>query len=782
MMRIATLFALVLVLGASAAAAQSATPPTTAAAQPIVLRGVIRDAENSAALRAARVTATFGTARGVVIRSNDDGAVSTAVSATFEPLRTAVVMSDGNGIFSLPVPGDLPLSITVIKAGYASPTLRVPVEQARDGALLEVRLARAAVIVGRLPDIGGERPDVSTLLLGAVSADGKRLPESAAAILVDERGEFRVGGLTAGRYVIEGFAGSSAGAYRVAPLPVDVQAGVEMAVNVAFDRAEPLQITGPTPGGLVIRPAGTPLDPPPAAGGSVRGRVLTVAGEPVAGATVEARRSGFGRTGRTDASGRFAVQGLTPGSYTVRAYKRGFVGSEHGQRGDDLPAAPVVVEADKDIEGITIALPRASVVTGTVVDEHGEPLQDVGVHLLRVRSSSTGLVAIRDQGTFAQRTDDRGQFRLANVDVGDYVVSASLPSETVDGSAGSRMAYAPVYFPEALDFNAATPLRVGRAEELHGVFITMRRVPVARVAGTILNSEGSPFSGTVRLTARQSPVVLSEARVVHPDPNGAFAFDNVTMGEYLLQALVGSGPSGPEFATRALTIADRDPDPIVLRTSSGSSLRGRFVLEGDADGTMWGYTASAVPDERAWTPGSVSNLGSPIRNGEAFALNGLAGPARLHVASEDENWYLKSIVIDGFDVADRPFDFGFGGRLYADVDVTFSRLGASITGTATDERATPVRDYAVYIFPTDRDGWFPTSRRVKLARAGADGSFRVRALPPGDYWIAAVGRIEPGQRAGDWDPDLFDALSTRAVRVTVGESEARTLTLRLVNR
>jgi hypothetical protein len=71
---------------------------------------------------------------------------------------------------------------------------------------------------------------------------------------------------------------------------------------------------------------------------------------------------------------------------------------------------------------------------------------------------------------------------------------------------------------------------------------------------------------------------------------------------------------------------------------------------------------------------------------------------------------------------------------------------------------------------------------VKLARAGADGSFRVRALPPGDYWIAAVGRIEPGQRAGDWDPDLFDALSTRAVRVTVGESEARTLTLRLVNR
>jgi hypothetical protein len=45
-----------------------------------------------------------------------------------------------------------------------------------------------------------------------------------------------------------------------------------------------------------------------------------------------------------------------------------------------------------------------------------------------------------------------------------------------------------------------------------------------------------------------------------------------------------------------------------------------------------------------------------------------------------------------------------------------------------------------------------------------------------------VARIDQGQRAGNWDPDLFDVLSTRAVRLTVGEAEARTLTLRLVNR
>jgi hypothetical protein len=700
MMRTTTLAALVFVLTVSAAAAQSvsgtsATPPR------VVFRGVVLDAENGAALRAARVTALSG------------------------PQRNVVLMSDDKGAFSMPVPADAPFSIKVIKAGYASPTLLIPIERLRDGSLLEVRLARAAVLIGRLPDIAGAAPELSSLLLRRPNADGKSAV-TVTAIAIDDRGEFRVGGLTAGRYTIEGFAGAAPAGYRVPPVTFDLQAGVETTVNLTYERSEPLQITIPmttADGGIVIRSAGVPApDAPPVSGSSIRGRVMTATGEPIEGATVRVTRSSGGRNGRTDASGQFTLQGLTPGSYTVNASRRGFVPAAHGERGDDLPAAPVIVEADKDVEGISIVLPRASVVTGTVVDEHGEPLQDVGVQLLRVRSSSTGLVAIRDQGTFSQRTDDRGQFRLANVDVGDYIVSASLPADSVDGSPGSRMTYAPVYFPEALEFNSGTPLRVGRAEEIHGLFMTMRRVPVARVAGTVLNSDGSPFSGTVRLTSRHS---LSEARVLHPDPHGAFAFDTVTAGDYLVQAF-GRGPSGPEFAVRAVTITDRDPDSIALRTSPGSSITGRFVLEGDADGTMWGYTASAVPDQRASTPGSVTNLGSPIRHGHPFALTGLAGPARLHIASEDENWYLKSIVIDGFDAADRLFDFGIGGRSYTDVDVTFSRLGASITGTATDERATPVRDYAVYIFPTDRDGWFPNSRRVKLARAGADGRFRVK--------------------------------------------------------
>jgi hypothetical protein len=176
-------------------------------------------------------------------------------------------------------------------------------------------------------------------------------------------------------------------------------------------------------------------------------------------------------------------------------------------------------------------------------------------------------------------------------------------------------------------------------------------------------------------------------------------------------------------------------------------------------------------------------MGSPISTGEPFTLSALAGETRLRFWTDDENWYLKSILINGFDIADTPFDFGFDGRDYSDVEVVFSRLGASIAGRATDERAAPVRDYAVLVFSTDRDKWVVGSRWVKLARSSADGVFKVPALPPGDYWVAAIDRVDATPAAADWvDAELLTMLSSRATRVTLGERQSHTATLRLVTR
>jgi hypothetical protein len=51
----------------------------------------------------------------------------------------------------------------------------------------------------------------------------------------------------------------------------------------------------------------------------------------------------------------------------------------------------------------------------------------------------------------------------------------------------------------------------------------------------------------------------------------------------------------------------------------------------------------------------------------------------------------------------------------------------------------------VIVYPTDRTRWFAGSRRVQATRPGTDGRFAFANLPAGDYLIAALTDVEPGE-------------------------------------
>lgn len=72
---------------------------------------------------------------------------------------------------------------------------------------------------------------------------------------------------------------------------------------------------------------------------------------------------------------------------------------------------------------------------------------------------------------------------------------------------------------------------------------------------------------------------------------------------------------------------------------------------------------------------------------------------------------------------------------------------------------------------------------MRIARAGADGTFRVPSLPPGTYWTVAVDRIDAAIGTPDAsDVALLEQLSPHAVSVGLAESETRELTLRVLVR
>jgi len=127
----------------------------------------------------------------------------------------------------------------------------------------------------------------------------------------------------------------------------------------------------------------------------VAGTVLNaVTGEPLRRAAVTIPQSAT----LTDAAGVFRFCGLPAGSYYANAEKPGFVAGGY----------PVTVGPSR--EDLLLRLHPLSMVSGKVLDDAGEPLQNALIQLLSMEVAE-GRRRVRVASAIA--TDDRGEYRLA---------------------------------------------------------------------------------------------------------------------------------------------------------------------------------------------------------------------------------------------------------------------------------------------------------------------------------------------------------------------------------
>ena len=91
-------------------------------------------------------------------------------------------------------------------------------------------------------------------------------------------------------------------------------------------------------------------------------------------------------------------------------------------------------------------------------------------------------------------------------------------------------------------------------------------------------------------------------------------------------------------------------------------------------------------------------------------------------------------------------------------------------------RGRPSPDYTVVLFPAEPSLWVPQSRRIQGVRPAADGAYVIRNLPAGNYLVAAVDDVEPGE----WfDPAFLQRLVPAAVRITIADSEQKVQDVRI---
>lgn len=519
----------------------------------------------------------------------------------------------------------------------------------------------------------------------------------------------------------------------------------------------------------------------------LQGRVLTTEGRPLSRARVMllSNEINVRRYATSDAEGRYEFAELPEGRFTITASKGGYVLLQYGQRRPFEPGRLVAVSGSQVLEKIDIRLPRGSVISGRITDELGEPLTGARVEAQRYQFGPDGARSLSGVGPFTQ-SDDRGEFRVYGLMPGEYLVSASLsaPANIRQGNSPDvTEEFATTFYPGTPSPSEAQPVGVGLGEET-SVIIPLRAMRMARLTGTVVDSLGRPAVGaTISLESFPGG---GGSRVVFGgdlEANGSFAISNVTSGEH--QLLVRGRTVGtdaiPEWASVPITIAAADINGLRIVLQPPGIIKGTVVFEGAAARTggtaPLGVIANAAQPQRQSMNVFDSRENGLVDAAGNFEIRGVTGTVLLRAISLPPGWTFKSATLDGDDVADRPVDMT-SPRTVSGVRVVLSDRLTDVSGSVSDNRGEPLKDYTVVIVPADeRPGWAQT-RYTRMPRADQDGRFRVRGLPEGRYYIAAVATLEEGRQ---WDPVFQRDLRNYGKGVTLTPGQGVTIDLTLAN-
>jgi Carboxypeptidase regulatory-like domain len=573
-------------------------------------------------------------------------------------------------------------------------------------------------IAGRVRTADTGRPVArARVLINAAEVPGGR------GTLTDAEGAYEFTELPAGRYTVNvsktGFISLSYGQRR--PL----QAGTPLQLG---DGQQLGSIDFSLPRGSVIA-----------------GHVMDESGDPMPGISVQVMRYQYAQGNRqlvptgvaqTDDQGAFRVWGLNPGEYYVSAISRivNFGGRGGGPgRGGPGPGGPP---------------PGANgPARGGFGGGRGGPGGGRGV-------------AVDALGAIAANAPD---------------VLAQLGAALGPGVGGDSepVTYAPTFYPGVASVEEARSVTVGLSAEVLDVNFGLLLVRTARITGHVTTSDGTPStSGNVNLMPDSTfggRGGFGRALGARVQWDGSFSMANVPPGRYVVRAR-GDDTDPPQFATQPLVVADGDLNDLTLVLASGASISGTVTFQ-----STQSLTIPDVNQVRIAAPlVDFANVGpNPIarvnRDG-TFTLDGVsAGSHWIRTQGGLRGWTLKSVTLSGRDIIDTPLEVRSGQTL-SGVSLVFTDKLSEVSGLLTDDKGQPITEFTVLAFPTDNTLWRPQARQIMTARPDQTGTYQIRGLPAGDYYVTAV---DPAEQ-GEWfEPAFLDQHRAGAARLTLGDGDVK---------
>jgi uncharacterized protein (DUF2141 family) len=509
-----------------------------------------------------------------------------------------------------------------------------------------------------------------------------------------------------------------------------------------------------------------------------------------------------GATAISDDRGRFQFAGLRAGRYTLAATKEAWVPTSYGAKRPGRPGSAIPIADGQNVQ-IVIRMLHGSAITGVVLDHHNQPAANTAVTAMRyVMQNGERRLAAQAVNGF---TDDRGVYRIFSLPPGDFLVRAAAQTPALDASAGElrvigepgeraaverTVAFAPTFYPGTAFPTQAVFVTVGRAEERTGIDFTLQLVPTARVEGSVLLPDGSPASSGTQVNLLAGPQVAGGAaplRGTRVAADGAFSFADIPPGNYTVLARANAAlqPGAPPAMVWASTEIAVDGEPITglsLGLQPGMTVSGQVRFAGSRlkpPDDLGSVRVSLAPEQAEGTVGFAPGTNGIDSQGR-FTISGIT-PGRYRLTASfpgsgrPGGWQLRAALVDGQDTLDVPFTV-LPSQSVSGASIVFTDRAAELTGTVQNAAGGPPNEFTVILFPADQGHWLPRARRIQVVRPSADGAFAFRGLPPGDYHLAAIDDVEPGE----WlDPAFLQRLLQTAMKLTLGEGEQKVQDIRL---
>ena len=474
---------------------------------------------------------------------------------------------------------------------------------------------------------------------------------------------------------------------------------------------------------------------------SVDGFVVNaVTGEPIPRAQVMYMASGQTSSMPSDSSGRWHFSNIACGQLQIAVSRPGFLPGNAGLPRMGSAFHPVILAPGSSTHDIKVPLTPQAVAVGKVIDDQGDPVQNVQVSALVSR-------VVQGKRTFQMggqtTTNDLGEYRLANLQAGKYILCARAPLSQFNGIVGGETTLGESCYPGPADGGSAGAMQMMPGADSH-IDFTLTRVPVVHVSGQL---SGLPKGqGVGLMLSRRGSAGGGVARQTNIQPDGKFQIAGVTAGSYLLSA--DYWEAGKRLSARVpVEVGTSDVQGIEVHLDQGFSVTGTLRFESKTPPQNLQFNINLHSADGQVAPGGV--VWNPDHL--AFTIPDVIPASYRLDGFISGKFYLKSALLAGRDLTREDVPIGQGA---GPIDVVLSDESGTIEGDVTDSSDQPAPGSWVMILAE--------GRQPRNMAADLSGHFKLAGLAPGEYTLYAWDDVQDVEYA---DPEWLRRFS--GVRVSV---------------